>query len=75
MIISENFFVQSGFFEIRGWIKQHWVVTKVTDEMLGGVKGGVIWEVQAWLERLIWSLWILSQKNLAKDWERDMRLK
>ena len=49
------------------------IVTEVKDEKLGGVKGGGIWgEVWEWLERRpVWSLWILSEKNVANDWERE----
>mgnify|MGYP003406490484 FL=1 len=50
-------------------------VTLVKDEKEGGVNGGG-WcgEVQEWWERrLVWSLWILSEKNVAKDWDKGLR--
>jgi len=46
------------------------VVTQVKDKKLGGVNGGGKWgEAEIWLiGRLVWSLWILSEKNLVHDW-------
>ena len=42
------------------------------DEKLGGVTGGGRWgETQARLDnRAVCSLWILSEKNVANDWDR-----
>jgi len=50
------------------------VVTQVKDEKLSGVKGGGKWgEVEIWwISKLVWSLWILSEK-LAKDWYKRLR--
>jgi len=47
----------------------------VKDEKLGGVKGGEKWgevEIQL-MSKLVWSLWILSEKKLAKDWHKRLR--
>jgi len=51
------------------------VVTQVKDEKLGGVKEGEMWgEVEIRLmSKLVCSLWILSEKKLAKDWHRRLR--
>jgi len=42
----------------------------VKEEKLGGVNGGGKWgeaEIRL-ISRLVWSLWTLSENNLAKDW-------
>jgi len=47
------------------------LVTQVKDEKLGGVNGGGKWrdiEIRL-ISRLVWRLWILSEKNLANDWD------
>jgi len=47
------------------------VVTQVKYEKLSGVKGG---EVEIWLiSKLVWSLWIWSEKKLATDWHKRLR--
>ena len=51
------------------------LLTGVKHEKLEGVNGAGIWgEVDMWLDRrLVWSLWILSKKNWAKDWDKELK--
>jgi len=51
------------------------VVTQVKDEKLGGVQGGGKWGEVAirLMSKLVWSLWILPEKKLAKDWHKRLR--
>jgi len=49
-------------------------VIQVKDEKLGGVNGEGKWgeaEVRL-ISRLVRSLWILSEKNLANDWDKRL---
>jgi len=42
---------------------------------IGGVNGGGKWlEAEILLiSRLVWSLWILSEKKLANEWDKKLR--
>jgi len=43
------------------------MVTQVKDDKLGVVNGKEEGKEVRLISRLVWSLWILSEKNLAKD--------